>query len=69
MQQHLLVTFVDWAKFFFVTHTGRRNTGWTHRHACRNGDVDIQWLPEQMECRNAQIGKPAVSLWIPMIQK
>ena len=29
----------------------------------------LQWLPEQMECRNAQIGKPAVSLWIPMIQK
>ena len=33
----------------------------------KNGQ--IQWLPEQMECRNAQIRKPAVSLWIPMIQK
>ena len=29
----------------------------------------VQWLPEQMECRNAQIGKPAVPLWIPMTQK
>ena len=29
----------------------------------------LQWLPEQMECRNAQIRKPAVSLWIPMTQK
>ena len=29
----------------------------------------IQWLPEQMECGNLQIGKPAVALWIPMTQK
>ena len=29
----------------------------------------VQWLPEQMECRNAQIGKPAVPLWMPMTQK
>ena len=26
----------------------------------------LQWLPEQMECGNAQIGKSAVALWIPM---
>ena len=29
----------------------------------------VQWLPEQMECGNAQIGKSAVALWIPMTQK
>ena len=29
----------------------------------------LQWLPEQMECGNAQIGKSAVALWIPMTQK
>ena len=25
----------------------------------------LQWLSEQMECENLQIGKPAVSFWIP----
>ena len=29
----------------------------------------LQWLPEQMECGNAQIGKSAVAHWIPMTQK
>ena len=29
----------------------------------------LQWLPEQMECGNLQIGKQAVALWIPMTQK
>ena len=31
--------------------------------------MKVQWLPEQMECGNAQIGKSAVALWIPMTQK
>ena len=26
-------------------------------------------LPEQIECGNLQIGKPAVALWISMTQK
>ena len=30
---------------------------------------DLQWLPEQIECGNLQIGKPAAALWIPMTQK
>ena len=29
----------------------------------------VQWLPEQVECGNLQIGKPAVALWISMTQK
>ena len=32
-------------------------------------DMYVQWLPEQMECGNLQIGKQAVALWIPMAQK
>ena len=32
-------------------------------------DLLVQWLPEQMECGNLQIGKQAVALWIPMTQK
>ena len=28
----------------------------------------VQWLPEQIECGNPQIGKPAVALWISMNQ-
>ena len=31
--------------------------------------LEVQWLPEQMECGNLQIEKPAVALWIPMTQK
>ena len=31
--------------------------------------IELQWLPEQMECGNPQIGKSAVGLWIPMTQK
>ena len=26
----------------------------------------LQWLSEQMECGNPQIGKSVVALWIPM---
>ena len=29
----------------------------------------LQWLPEQMECKNPQIGKSAVALWKPKTQK
>ena len=29
----------------------------------------IQWLPEQMECGNPQIGKSAVALRIPTTQR
>ena len=31
--------------------------------------IQLQWLSEQMECENLQIGKTAVALWIPMTQK
>ena len=31
--------------------------------------IYVQWLPEQMECGNLQIGKQTVALWIPMAQK
>ena len=33
------------------------------------GSINIQWLSEQMECGNLQIGKEALALWIPMTQK
>ena len=29
----------------------------------------VQWLSEQMECGNLQIGKTAVALWIQLPQK
>ena len=31
--------------------------------------ANLQWLPEQMECKNPQIGKSAVALWKPKTQK
>ena len=31
--------------------------------------IKVQWLSEQIECGNLQIGKTAVALWIPMAQQ
>ena len=54
--------------------TNARTHIWTDRRDGRNSSLDeqrqyLQWLSEQMECGNLQIGKPAVALWIPMTQK
>ena len=39
MQQHLLITFVDWAKLIFCD--GQTSDRWTDRLDCQNSDVDM----------------------------